>query len=151
MAKETISILDTDKNIIWTLKTLLESEGHPVIILDSVERALRDFSEFQVSGLITEYWIQNLRTLGAIRKLKELWPESYVMMITHKEIDEDEYEEIMQTGVDDYFLKPMTIKRILLHLRKGLRYRNLLIEKNRLEKEMGIFYSGERVSSALNL
>jgi len=146
MARETILILDTDKNITWTLKTLLENEGYPVVVADSVERATRDFLEFQVSGFITEYWIQNEQTLEVIRKLKEMCPESYVLMITDKEIKDDEYEEIMRVGVDDYFLKPMPIKKILLHLRKGLGYRNLFIEKSRLEKEKVTASPSERTS-----
>jgi DNA-binding NtrC family response regulator len=135
VAKETILILDNDKNVTWTLKTLFENEGYPVVIVDSVERAIRDFTEFKVSGLITEYWIGNFRTLGAIRKLKEIFPESYVMMITDQPVKDEEYEEVMNSGVDDYFLKPMPIRKLLLHLQKGLMHRSLVVEKKRLEME----------------
>lgn len=146
MAKETILILDTDQNISWTLKTLLEHEEYPVVVANTIERALKNISEFQVSGVLTEYRIENVRTLEAIRKLKETFPETYVMMITEKETKEDEYEEIMQAGVDDYFLKPIPIKKILLHLRKGLRYRSLLIEKKRLEREMDDLHSSKKAN-----
>jgi DNA-binding NtrC family response regulator len=134
LGKETILILDTEKNVTWTLKTLLENEGYPTVIADSIERAERDFREFKVSGLITEYWVGSDRTLGAVQKLKKMFPESYVMMLTDKETREDEYEEIMQAGVDDYFLKPIPIRKILLHLQKGLKYRGLLIEKDHQPK-----------------
>lgn len=130
MAKETILILDANSNITWTLKNLLESEEYPVIVATSIERALKDFSEFRVSGVITEYRIEDVPTIGAIRKLKDMFPETYVMMLTDKEMKEDEYEEIMQAGVDDYFLKPIPIRKIVLHLQKGLKNRSLLIEKN---------------------
>ena len=86
MAKETILILDTDKHVTWTFKTLLESEEYPVIIADTIERAIKDFSEFQVSGFITEFRIENVRTLEAIRRLKETFPETYVMMVTDEAI-----------------------------------------------------------------
>ena len=124
MAKETILILDTDKNVTWTLKTILENENYPVVITDTIDGAMKGFSEFQVSGFITEYWIKNVRTLDTIRKLKGMSPEAYVMMITDKDTKEEEYEEVLHSGVDDFFLKPMPIKKILLHLKKGLRYRN---------------------------
>ncbi len=123
-AQETILILDTDKNNTWILKTLLENENYPVVIADTLDGALEDFSSFQVSGLITEYRIENVCTLEAIRKLKGMFPETYVMMVTDMEMKQDEYEEIMRMGVDDYFLKPVPMRRILLHLQKGLRYRN---------------------------
>ncbi len=134
MEMDIILILDTDQTIGWTLKTLLETEQYIALFADSLDRAIKDFSEFQISGFITEYRIDNSTTLDAIRKLKEISPDTYVLMITDEEMEEDEYEEVMQAGVDDYFLKPMPIRKILLHLRKGLKYRSLLIEKKRLER-----------------
>jgi len=157
MAKETILILDTDKHVTWTFKTLLEREEYPVIIADTIERALDNFSEFQVSGVITEFRIENVRTLEAIRRLKEIFPETYVMMVTDEATKEEEYTEIFSAGVDDFFLKPISIKKILLHLEKGLRYRSLLIEKNRLEREMASLNSkregtsGPKVGETLTL
>ena len=139
MGKETILILDADNNITWTLKNLFENEAYPVIIARTIERALKDFFEFQVSGMITEYRIGHVSTLEVVRKVKEMFPETYVMMLTDKETKEDEYEEIMRAGIDDYFLKPIPIKKILLHLKKGLRYRSLLLEKKRLDKEVDTF------------
>jgi len=141
MAKDTILILDTDKHITWTFKTLLESEEYPVVIADTIEMALNHFSEFQVSGVITEFRIENVRTLEAIRRLKETFPETYVMMVTDEATKEEEYTEVFNAGVDDFFLKPISIKKILLHLEKGLRYRSLLIEKNRLEREITTLHS----------
>ena len=135
MAKETVLILDAEKNVTWTLKTLLENEGYPAVIVESIEKAVRDFTEFKVSGLITEYWVGSVQTLGAIRKLKEMFPESYVMMITNQSVNDDEYEEIMRSGVDDCFFKPMPVRKILLHLQKGLMHRSLFVEKERLERE----------------
>ena len=138
MPKETILILDNDRYIIWTLKTLLENEGFIAVAVDTIERALKNFSEFEISGFITEYRIGQNSTLAAIQKLKNLFPETYVMMITIEELKEGEYEEIMQAGVDDYFLKPLSINKILIHLRKGMKYRSIALHKNRLEKEMCI-------------
>ena len=36
VAKETILILDAEKNVTWTLMTLLESEGYPAVIVNSI-------------------------------------------------------------------------------------------------------------------
>lgn len=143
MSKETVLILDKEYHVQWALKTLLESEKYAVIAVDTVERALKNFSEFEVSALITEYWIEHSFTLETIRKLKSMFPEAYVMMLTNGEIKENEYEKIIEAGVEDYFLKPISSKKILLHLRKGLRQRNLLLEKKRLEQELNQFKNGE--------
>ncbi|MFB3897533.1 MAG: response regulator, partial [bacterium] len=141
MKKETILILEIDQNVTWTLKTLLENEGYPVVVANSIERALGNFSNLMISGVITEYRIENVSTLEAIRKLKETFPGTYVMMITNNETKMDEYEEIIEAGVDDYFLKPISIKKILLHLRKGLKYHSFFVEKSRLESEITRLHS----------
>jgi DNA-binding response OmpR family regulator len=136
MPRETIVILDPETNTQWPLKTFLENEEYNVIPVNSIEKALRKFSEFEVSGLITEYWINHSSTLEAIRGLKKAFPEAYVMMLTNGELQENEYEQIISAGTDDLFLKPFSVMRILLHLRKGLTHRRILIQKKRLAEEL---------------
>jgi DNA-binding response OmpR family regulator len=133
---ETILILDEEHHIQWTLKTFLESEKYVVIAVNTIKGTLRNLPELRVSGLITEYWINHSSTLETIRELKRISPEVYVMMLTNKEVRESEYEEILNSGIDDYFLKPISFRKILLHLRKGLKQHHLLLQKNQLEEEL---------------
>jgi DNA-binding response OmpR family regulator len=136
MSKKTILILDKESHIQWTLMAFLESEKYSVIAMNTVDGALQNFSELDVSGIITEYWINHSRPLEAIRELKRMFPEAYVMMLTNNDVGENEYEEIINSGVDDYFLKPFSFRKILLHLRKGLKQHNILLQKNQLEEEL---------------
>jgi len=135
MPKETVLILDRESHTRWVLKALLENEEYLVIAVETMERALQNFSEFQVSGLITEYRIDQFSTRDMIRELKTRFPEAYVMMLTADEVTEKEYEEIISAGVDDYFVKPLPSWKILPHLRKGLKQRNTVLHKKRLEHE----------------
>jgi DNA-binding NtrC family response regulator len=136
MSKDTILILDKDFNTQWTLKTLLESEKYIALAVDSIDRALQNFQEFEVSGLITEYQIDHANTPEVIRELKKNFPELYVMMLTHENIGEKEYKKIMSLGIDDFFLKPVSIEKILIHLKKGLKQRKIFLQKKRLEKKL---------------
>jgi DNA-binding NtrC family response regulator len=136
MSKDTILILDKDFNTQWTLKTLLESEKYITLAVDSIDRALQNFQEFEVSGLITEYRIDHGNTPEVIRELKKSFPELYVMMLTHENIGEKEYKKIMSLGIDDFFLKPVSIEKILIHLKKGLKQRKIFLQKKRLEKKL---------------
>jgi DNA-binding NtrC family response regulator len=135
MPKETVLILDRESHTRWVLKALLENEEYLVIAVETMERALQNFSEFEVSGLITEYRIDQSSTLDMIRELKTRFPEAYVMMLTADEVTEKEYEEIISAGVDDYFVKPLPSWKILPHLRKGLKQRSSVLHKKRLEHE----------------
>lgn len=136
MPRETIVILDPESNAQWPLKAFLENEDYNVIPVNTIEKARKKFSEFEVSGLITEYWINHSSTLETIRGFKKAFPEGYVMLLSNGELKENEYEETMDAGADDFFLKPLSIKRILLHLRKGLKQRQNLLQKKRLADKL---------------
>jgi len=136
MAKDTILILDKEFHTQWTLKTILESEKYIVLAMDTMERALQNFKEFEISGLITEYRIDHTNTPEIIRDLKKGFPELYVMMLTYENLGEKEYKKIMSAGIDDFFLKPISSEKILIHLKKGLRQRKILLQKIRLEQKL---------------
>ena len=136
MSKETILILDKESNTQWTLKALLESEGYIVLAVGTVERALQNFQECEVSGLIAEYRIDQNHTPEIIRELKKEFPELYVMMLTHDNLKEEEYNRIISSGIDDFFLKPASSEKILIFLRKGMRHRKILLQKKRLEQKL---------------
>ena len=136
MSKDTILILDKEFHTQWTLKTVLESEKYIVLAVDSIKRSLQNFREFEVSGLITEYRIEHSDTLEMVRELKRSFPELYVMMLTDENLEEKVYRKIMTSGIDDLFLKPVSADRILIHLKKGLKHRRMLIEKRRLEQRL---------------
>jgi len=147
MSNETILVLDEDPHIQWTMKTLLECEEYIVMAVKTIERVLQNFSEFEVSGLISEYWVGNCCALETIREIKKRFPEVYVMVLAHDGLDEHKYEEMMRSGVDDFFLKPISSKKILLHLQKGLKQRSISLVKNRLERELDL--KGKRPDNLL--
>lgn len=139
MARETILILDKEAHTQWTLKALLETEKYIVLAVDTIERALQCFREFEVSALITEYWIDHANPVEIIRGLKKDFPELYVMMLTQENLEEIDYGRVIKAGVEDLFLKPLSTEKILLHLKKGLRLRKIFIQKKRLEQKLNQF------------
>ena len=136
MAKETIIILDPEANAQWPLRTLLAEEGFNVIWAKTIEEAMKKFSEYEVSGLITEYWVNHSSTVEIIRGFKKTFPDGYVVVLTIGELPEKEYEAMLNAGADDYFQKPFSVQKILLHLRKGLKQRQNLIQKRKLAEEL---------------
>jgi len=143
MAKETILIVDKEFNAAWTLSAFLTAQGYIVQVADSIDRALKNCSQFEVSGLVTEYWVGDFSTVEMVRELKRNSPELYVMMLAGGVLEEDEYEAVMDAGVDDFFVKPFSAKRILIHLKKGLGHRRVFININYLEKELQRIQIGE--------
>jgi len=138
MSRETILILDRELHSQWTLKTLLEGEKYIVLAVDTIERALQNFKEFEVASLITEYRFGHTRTHEIIRELKKSFPELYVMMVTDENLETKTYRRVMRSGIDDFFSKPISGEKILIHLKKGLRQRKILIQKKRLEQRLSV-------------
>jgi len=136
MAKETILILDRDFHTQWTLKTILECERYIVLAVDTIDRALTNFQEFEVSAFITEKRIDQTNLYEVIRELRKAFPELYIMMLTDENLEEKEYKKMMGAGIDDLFLKPISTEKILIHLQKGLRHRKALLQKKRLERQL---------------
>ena len=136
MARETILILDKESHTQWTLKAFLENENYIVLGVDTIERALQCFREFEVSALITEYWIDHTNPVEIIRGLKKDFPELYIMMLTHENLEEKQYKRVVKAGVEDLFFKPLSTEKILLHLKKGLKLRKIFIQKKYLEQKL---------------
>lgn len=136
MSKEIILILDEEPHTQWTLKTFLENENYVVMAVDTIGRAEKNFSEIKPSAFITECFIEYSQTFEIIKKLKSLFPETYVMMLTNRDLKDEDYEKAIEAGIDDYFVKTISIQKVLLHLKKGLEKRHLFIEKQRLEQEL---------------
>jgi len=151
MARETILILDKESHTRWTLKAFLENENYIVLGVDTIERALQCFREFEVSALITEYWIDHTNPVEIIRGLKKDFPELYIMMLTHENLEEKEYKTLVKAGVEDLFLKPLSTEKILLHLKKGLKLRKIFIQKRCLEQKLNQMRATNRLDQALPL
>jgi DNA-binding response OmpR family regulator len=120
---KTVLILDNETPISWALKSLLCMENYQVYTAASLAEAGSISSDHDLAALITEFRLNRTQTIDLIKELKFDRPELYVMMLTNEEVNEQDYEQIIRAGVDDFFLKPVSFNRILLHLDKGLRQR----------------------------
>ena len=136
MNSKKILILEEDLHLRWILKTFLENKGFSIIVSDTIEKVLEIISKVNISIFITEYWVDHSNTLEIIKKLKEISPQVYILLNTNRIIDEKEYQQIMDAGVDDLFEKPFSFDKMMIHLKEGSKKRLLTPVKNRLEKDL---------------
>lgn len=136
MAKEVVLIFDQDPHTRWILKTLLEAEHYIVIAHGEIERLKENFKEFEICGLILEYRPGQNDLIDLVQNLKKGFPEPYILMLSQVEVSDLDYKRILSAGVDDFFLKPFSSEKILLHLQKGLKHRKLVLQKRQMEKKL---------------
>jgi DNA-binding NtrC family response regulator len=125
-----ILILEEDLHLQWIMKTYLESKGFFIIVSDKVEDIIEIASKVNISIFITEYWINHSNTLETIRKLKEISPKVYVLLTTYRIIDEKEYQQILEAGVDGLFEKPFPFEKMITHLKEGPQKKGFVHQAN---------------------
>jgi PleD family two-component response regulator len=131
-----ILLIDPFKNLVDVYRMILETEKFFVDTAKNVEEASQQLAQKQYSIVITEYFPEIADFARLIPWVKKNNPETFILMVTYKEIDNQTYGNLFDLGVDDLILKPYPLEKILVHIRKGLRHRAIILKNQQLEKQI---------------
>jgi PleD family two-component response regulator len=134
MPDNNILLVDPFKNLLNAYRIVLEEEKYPVETALNSKDAYELLTKRQFSVIITEYIPPFETTEYMIQWVKKKNPETYIIMVSNAFVEEKTYERLFATGLDDFILKPYSPDKILVHIRKGLRQRDLIQKLQRLEK-----------------
>ena len=134
MPKNSILLIDPFKNLLNAYRLILEEEDYRVETALNLKEAYQLFSKSKYSVVITEYVPPVETTDYMIRWMRKNSPETYIIMVTNATIDEQTYEKLFANGVDYMILKPYSPEKILVHIKKGLRQRDLILKVQELER-----------------
>ncbi len=129
-----ILLLDPFQNLLNAYRMILEEENYLVETALTLEEAYQLFGKRQYSAIITEYCPPFEATDDMIRWVRKNSPETCIIIVTNASIDEKRYEKLFTIGVDDFIQKPYSPERILVHIKKGLKQRNLVIRLQEMGK-----------------
>jgi PleD family two-component response regulator len=113
----------------------LEGQDYLVETALNLDDAFQKCSLQQYAVFITEYISPFEDICRMIQWLKHQSPETYIIMVTHADIDKTTYEALFEIGLDDFIFKPYPPDRILVHIRKGIKQRNIILRKQEAEKQ----------------
>jgi PleD family two-component response regulator len=89
--------------------------------------------------IVTEYFPSpETGTTALIQRVKQDTPETYVIVITNTSINSPDYENLFTAGLDDVIVKPYPPEKVLVHIWKGLRHRELILKKKELEARVSL-------------
>jgi DNA-binding response OmpR family regulator len=128
-----ILLVDPHKNLRNAYRMFLESEAYPVETAADPKQAIDLFSKGRFAVLITEFFLPSEDTRRMIQLLKEGSPETYVIVVTEAVVDISTYGELFDLGVDDLIPKPCPPEKVVVHIRKGLRQKDLILRNRSLE------------------
>ena len=121
--KAHILVVDDDKHITEVLRRALAYEGYSVEVALKGDEALRKLLERQPDLVVLDRMLPNVDGLEVCRRIRESGNQVPILMLTAKDAIPDRVMGL-DSGADDYLVKPMQLDELLAHVRALLRRRN---------------------------
>ena len=139
-----VLVVDDEKNMRLSLKTLLTDDGYPVRMVESAEEALELLGQEQFLMVITDARLGGMSGYDFLAKARPRWPELPMLMITAYATPQLAVQAI-KAGANDYLAKPFAPEELLQRVgRCAERYR-LLQENASLRARAGETYRLEQI------
>ncbi|MBK7859891.1 MAG: sigma-54-dependent Fis family transcriptional regulator [Archangiaceae bacterium] len=124
MAKPRILVVDDEVNARTGLKSLLEEEGFEVEEAADGEEGLKRLSSFAPAVVLTDVRMPNMDGLTLLRKAREAGSDAvFVVMTAFGSVEMA--VDAMRAGAENYLLKPLDLKAVLVVIEKALEKRDL--------------------------
>lgn len=128
--KGNILVVDDEKSMREILEILLKSEGYGVSVAENGEKAIEAVKKDIFDLIITDMKMPKVGGLELLKNVKQLTPETVVVIITAFGTT-DSAVEAMKLGAYDYIQKPFQLDNIRLVVKNAL-------EKQKLQKDVSI-------------
>ncbi len=138
MSGNSILLMDPFENVLTIYRMVLEAESFQVDTVTDLNESGRFFARKQYPVVIMEYFNSFGDTVDFIEEVKKAAPETYIILNTSSVIDDPIYKKFFESGLDDYLLKPYAPEKLLVHIHKGLKQRELILE-NRGQGKQSFF------------
>ena len=123
-ARQTVLVVDDEKNIRRALRMVLEPEGYTVAEAENAEDALKLLDDEPVDLGLFDVRLPGMDGLTLLSRARELWRDLPVIVISgHAETPD--VVEAMKRGAIDFFSKPVDRERVVVSVRNALARRSL--------------------------
>ncbi len=163
--KERIIVIDDEKRICDSLKTLLTESGYDVKTFNKSEDASLEIKTGNFDLIVSDIKMPGITGLDILRLARDIDPQALVVLMTGYGSLESAIEAINE-GAYDYLLKPVEFPQLELVIKRGLDRRRLgraksfllteLQDKNkalsdRFEEINALYRAGKSLSSTIDL
>lgn len=142
MAK--ILIVDDEKSMREFLSIVLSKEGYTVFTAADGEEALQQVEKDIFDLVITDIKMPKLSGLEVLKGVKEVSPDTIVLMITAFATTETAIEAMKQ-GAYNYLIKPFKIDEVKLIIRNALEKQSLRKENSQLRHSLNELVSPRNI------
>ncbi len=133
-----ILVVDDEKDIRDILQRTIKGEGYNCSIAGNVQEALKVLNDNNIDVVITDIVMPGASGIELVKVVKENHNADVMVMTGFAE--GLKYEEIIEKGACDFVQKPIGTKELLVRLKRILRERAILAERNQAEAELKLSF-----------
>ena len=135
MRKARILVVDDEQNARAALRTLLSEEGYEITEAQDGEEGLSKLQDIAPDVVLADVRMPRMDGLTLLRKSKELGSDATFLMMTAFASIEAAVEA-MKAGAENYLVKPLDVRAVLVFLQKALEKRRLVQEAEMLRERV---------------
>jgi two-component system KDP operon response regulator KdpE len=117
--KSRVLVVDDEVQMVQALGAMLSTQGYEVRTVDEGEVALANFSEWRPGLVITDVMMANMDGFELCRRIRST--SNVPIIVLSAESEERAKVEALDSGADDYIMKPFGTEELLARVRAVLR------------------------------
>lgn len=127
-----ILVIDDEKNIQVSLASILQDEGYKTFFAASGEEGIEKFKNIRPDAIFLDIWLPGIDGLETLQRILAIDPTQIIIMISgHGNISTA--VRAVKQGAYDFLEKPLSLEKVMLVLKRGLDFRQVLDENVRLK------------------
>jgi len=138
-SNHTILVVDDQEEVLVSVRTLLEREGHRVLTAETGARALALFKEHEIQLVLVDYFMPRMTGEELIREIRKFEPYAQIILQTGYAGEKPARQMMAELDIQGYHDKADGPDKLLLWVDVGLkahRLVNKLRERDRLQREL---------------
>lgn len=132
--RERIVVVDDERIILELTSMILTSKGYEVFTADNPLEGLAMVARHSPAVVLLDYMMPRMDGMSVLRKIRQEFSDSYVIMFTGKGSEEIAVE-LMKAGASDYVLKPFNNQDLVERIESVLRLRRIELHNRELHRE----------------
>ncbi|WP_437622654.1 sigma-54-dependent transcriptional regulator [Sorangium sp. So ce1151] len=146
----TVLVVDDEPSNVASIEKIFQRDGMRVITADSAKAALEIVRSRRVEVVLTDLMMPGVSGLELLRALKQIAPDTEVVMMTAYGTVETAVQA-MREGAYDFVEKPLKRMTIIKSVRKAAERQSLVAENRSLRQEIKLLTKREIVGSSPTL
>jgi PleD family two-component response regulator len=126
-------LIDPYKNLLQAYALLLGDLGFPVDTAFNLQEARARLAENKYALIVCELLYPPKICLNFWQESKRENPDTFFIVLTDMDLTDEDYKTFFDSGIDDLLEKPCSPEKLLVRIRRGLRYRDLRVTVDRLK------------------